>query len=159
LALLAGLTANLAWQSAAAQIPSSLLSRPVTNLIVPIAGTVEGVGETVALSGRARVIATVVPDPDFGGPTSVLLSIDLLNVAGVGQSSGARYVATGEQKLLRLLSSSDVVEVTFPVAPVGAKGTASVRPLVASFNLSFDTGNGQLRRALASLSAPDLPRP
>lgn len=160
LALLAAMLANLVWQSASAQIPSSLsslLSRPVTNLIVPIAGTVEGDGEDVALSGRARVMTTVVPDPDFLGPTSVIVSIDLLNVFGVGRLSGTKYAATGEQKMLRVLAPSDRVEVTFPVFPVGALGTASVRPLVASFDLDFD--NAQLRRAIAKFIGPNFPRP
>ncbi|MBI4293855.1 MAG: hypothetical protein HY661_20460 [Betaproteobacteria bacterium] len=149
LALIAGILASLVWASAAAQF-----SRPIANVVVPIAGTVAGAPEDVALSGRARVAITLVTDPDFGGPPRVILAIDLLNVFGEGQSSGAKYAATGEHKVLRLLRREDLVEVTFPVAPVGAKGTELVRPALLSFTLNFDVGNGRLERALAKFSAP-----
>ena len=157
LLLLAGMAASLVWQSASAQaLPAIEASRAVVNLIVPIAGTVQADLETVAFSGRAHIMSTLATDPDFGGLPSVILSIDLLNVFGVGQTTGARYVATGEDKVLRLLRPSDLVEVTFPVFPLGSK-TALARPLLASFSLNFDLGNGQLRRAIAKFSTPDFP--
>lgn len=152
LALLAAVVASLVWEGASAQI-----TRGIGNLIVPIAGTVQADPETIALAGQARVIATLVTDPDFGGPASVLLSIHLLNVSGVGQSSGTRYIGTGEQRLIRLFRRSDLVEFTFPVIPVGARGTALVSPALASFALDFDAGNERLRRATAKLATPELP--
>jgi hypothetical protein len=152
LALLAGIVASVVWESASAQI-----TRGIGKLVVPIAGAVQAGEETIALSGQARVIGTLVSDPDFGGPPSVLLSIHLLNVSGVGQSTGTRYIATGEQRLIRLLRRSDLVEFTFPVIPVGAGGTALVSPALASFALDFDAGNERLRRATAKFATPDLP--
>lgn len=154
LALLAAVLASLAWHSAFAQA-----SRPVSNLVVPIAGTVQVGAETVAFSGQARVTSILVTDPDFGGPPSVILAVDLLNVFGVGQTTGARYVARGEEKLLRLLESSDLIEVAFPVFrfPVRPGATALDNPLIASIALDFDGGNGQLREGNAKFSTPNFP--
>lgn len=154
LVLFAGMMVSLAWQSAFAQA-----SRPFSNIVVPIAGTVQAGAETVAFSGQARVTSTLVTDPDFGGPPSVILAVDLLNVFGVGQTTGARYVARGEEKLLRLLESSDLIEVAFPVFrfPVRPGATALDNPLIASIDLEFDNGNGQLRSGLAKFSNPNFP--
>lgn len=156
LALLAAVLASLAWHSAFAQA-----SRKISNIVVPIAGTVQVGEETIAFSGQARVTSALVTDPDFGGPRSVILAIDLLNVFGVGQSTGDKYVARGEEKLIRLLESSDLIEVAFPVFrfPVRPGATALDNPLVASIDLEFDNGNGQLREGNARFSALGAPRP
>ena len=157
LALLAGVLASMVWESASAQVSPPTSARAISNLVVPVAGTVQGGAEIVTLSGQARIMSTMVTDPDFGGPPSVVLSINLLNVFGVGQVTGAKYAATGEQRVLRLLRPSDRVDVTFPVSPIGARGIELIRPALLSFTLDFDAGNGQLRRARANISAPNLP--
>ena len=157
LLFLAGMMASLVWASAFAQaFPPRIFSRPVTNLVVPITGSVQTDVETIVFSGLARVKSTVVTDPDFGGPPGVILSVDLLNVFGKGQTTRARYVARGEDKVIRLFGDTDLVEVTFPVFPIGST-TPLATPLVASLNLNFDVGNGQLRRAIARFLTPNLP--
>lgn len=156
LALLAALAASLVWQSASAQV-----SRPISSLIVPIVGTAQAGAQPVAFSGRARIMSTFVTDPDFRGPPSVILAIDLLNVSGVGQTTGARYIARGEEKLIRLFGDSDLIEVAFPIFrfPAGPTATTLANPLLASFKLDFDGDDGQLRQAIAGFSTPNLPAP
>ena len=162
LTLVAGMVGTLLWGSThalAADSPNApaLGATAISNLVVPIAGTVGGAPENIALTGRARIMSTLVTDPDFGGPPSVILSIDLLNVIGVGQSTGVRYLATGQDVVIRLLRPSDFVEITFPVFPVGPGGTAVARPVIATFVLTFDAANGQLKAAEARFNTAGFP--
>ncbi len=154
-ALLAALVASLVWQSASAQAVPPINSRAVSNLTVPIAGTVQVGAENIALSGRAHIMSTMVTDPDFRGPPSVILSIDLLNVSGVGQTTRARYVARGEDRVIRLLVPTDLIEITFPVFAASSTATALARPALVSITLDFDVGNGHLRRAVANFATAD----
>ena len=151
LALLLGAVGSLLWRGTPA-----LAAAPASNLIVPIVGTLDGLPESVSLTGQAQIRSTLVSDPDFGTPPSVNLSIRLLNMSGVGLSTGARYVAKGEIGVMRLLVPSGVVEVTFPFTPVGATGIASARSGLATFTLTFDINNGSLKGATASLSSPNF---
>src|ERR687895_696327 len=52
---------------------------------VPIRGIVSGEPESVAFSGQAQIKSRLVRDPDFSRP-SLLLTIDLSSVSGVGSS-------------------------------------------------------------------------
>lgn len=146
-ALLVGIVGSLVWASASADP-----ARPVTNLVVPIAGTIGAGAENIALKGQARIMSTFVTDPELGGPPSVVLAIDLLNVLGVGQSSGAKYLARGRDHTTRLFRPTDLVEIVFPVFRVGPKGNDVDRPVLASFFLTFDE-DGQLEAARATLSS------
>ncbi|RJG12368.1 hypothetical protein D3879_03475 [Pseudomonas cavernicola] len=150
---LAGIVGSLIWESASAA-PSP--ARQTSQLIVPIEGTLDGATENIALKGQARIRSTMFTDPDFDGPPGVILSIDFLNVIGVGQSTGARYFAHGENTVVRPLRPSDLVELTFPITPVNANATESARPVLASFTLTFDVDNGQLRAAIANFSTPSF---
>src|SRR5882672_2714894 len=69
---------------------------------------------TVNFSGQAQVKANVVTDPDFGAQPTVVLSIDMSNVTGVGASTGKKYVVSAQETLNRKLNAADLVQVTFP---------------------------------------------
>lgn len=155
---LAGTLASLLARSASAAppAPQPTFSRQTTQLIVPIQGTLEGAPEDIALNGRARIRSTAFTDPDLGDPPGVILAIDFLNVIGVGQATGSRYFAHGENIVVRALRASDLVELTFPLSPVGARETEAARSVLASFSLSFDLNDGTLKAAIASFSSPAL---
>ena len=158
LALLAGMAGALMGQSATAQgsVDLSPRGRSTSELVVPIAGTVQTEAERVVLTGKVRIASTLVTDPDFRGPTSVILAIELLDVRGVGQSTRSGYVATGQQRLTRLLARSDLIQTTFPVLRTGSGIAALARPALALFGLTFDLSNGQLRAATAGFSTLEL---
>lgn len=155
---LAGTLASLFARSASAAPPAPLptFSRQTTQLIVPIQGTLGGGAEDIVLLGRARIRSTTFTDADLGDPPGVILAVDFLNVIGVGQATGTRYFAHGENIVVRPLRASDLVELTFPISPLGARETETARPVLASFGLTFDLNDGKLKAATASFSSPTL---
>jgi hypothetical protein len=140
-------------------VESGAVRGPSTSVVIPYSGTLDGAPESVYLSGLARLTSIVVRDPDFGRPPGVRLSVDLSDVSGVGVRTGMRYVAGGEEGLIRPLVASDLVEVTFPVVPDHLEGAALARQAVASFALAFDVTTGRLIAATAgtNVNLLDLP--
>jgi hypothetical protein len=136
--------------------PAARENRAESDLVIPISGTAHGDLESIALSGRARISSVLVTDPDFGSPPSVFLSVDLVNVTGIGQRTGARYHVTGEDKVTRVLRHSDLVEIAFPIFPMGQNRTPLAHSVLASFILTFNVHNGRLKAAKARLSSPSL---
>jgi hypothetical protein len=118
--------------------------------VIPYSGTLDGLPEGVFLFGLVQVSMNVVNDPDFGQPPIVVLSFDLGNVFGVGLMSGAKYVTSGGQTLIRPLVASDVVEITFPIMPSRAGGALEARQAAASFTLHYDTTTGRFTGGTAS---------
>lgn len=116
--------------------------------IVPYSGTVDGPQESIFLSGYVLIKMMVVRDPDFGKTPTVRLDIDLSNVTGVGLKTGATYVASGNQDLVRPLAATDVVEITFAVVP--NRAAMSTRTALASFAFNFNVATGTFIQATAS---------
>jgi hypothetical protein len=123
---------------------------------LPIAGTLAGRTEDIDINGTARIIATAFIDDDPGAPPGVFLLIDFVTATGVGQQSGTLYVVHGENQVLRLLRQTDIVELTFPITPVGARKSAATESVLATFQLTFRVDQGQLTAASASFSTPGL---
>jgi len=122
---------------------------------VAIFGTVDGAPEGVYVSGVAQITSKVMKvGPKFNHPRSVMLSIDLHNVSGQGLSTGATYVITGQDEVLRQLVASDLVEITFPLYPDEPGGFTSARAGLASFTLTFDVSTGALTGGTATVSTP-----
>ena len=131
---------------------SALADSAVT---IAISGTVDGSPESVYLSGLAQVTSAFVKtDPKFNHPPRVILSIDLHNVSGRGLATGATYVTTGQDELLRPLVASDLVEVTFPFYTSGPRGSASARTGLASFRLNFNVTTGALTGGTGTVNTP-----
>jgi hypothetical protein len=151
-AILVGILGGLGWGGSCA-----FAAAPAITLVIPIAGTVAGGPESVALSGKALIRSTRVTDPIFGSPPGVVLSVNLVAVTGVGLSTGARYLATGENNLTRLFRPTDKIEVTFPFFPVGPRGIASARSGLATYHLTFDGVSGALTGATGSVTTPSFP--
>src|SRR5438094_8795046 len=86
----------------------------VSSTAVPLVGVVSGGTETVSFSGRAQIKANGVTDLDFGKPPTVLLTIDMGNVSGLGALTGARYLSSDRAILTRRLATADAVQYTFP---------------------------------------------
>ena len=95
----------------------------------------------------------MVTDPDFGNPPTVVLSIDLSNVSGVGSSTGKTYVTSSRAILERRLTAADTVQVAFPFFPSGGSAM-SARVGMASFNLSYNVNTGMLTGATAGIASP-----
>jgi hypothetical protein len=148
LVLLVGIVASAVGESSPALAVVSIPFSGTT--VIPYSGTLDGLPEGVFLFGLVQISMNVVRDPDFGQPPIVVLSFDLGNVLGVGLSTGANYVASAGQALVRPLVASDVVEITFPVMPSGAGGALKARPAVASFTLNYNLATGRLTGATAS---------
>jgi hypothetical protein len=134
-----------------ADVPAAALATTVT---VPIAGTVDGGPESVSLSGSIRITSTFVADPLLDAPRE-RLAIKVVNVSGVGLTTGAKYIATGESNLVRRLALLDQFEIMVPFFPA-ARGPLSARSAMASLTLRFDLTTGALTKATARLSAPKL---
>lgn len=132
---------------------SSTTTSTATAALVSIRGTVNGLPESVSFSGQAQVSAKVVTDPDFGNPPTVLLSIDLGKVTGVGASSGKTYVASSQGTMNRVLAAADTVQFTFPFSASGGSAMSS-RVGKASFNLSFNVNTMKLTAATAQIASP-----
>jgi len=123
-----------------------------TAALVSVNGIVSGVPESVSFSGQAQLKANVVTDPDFGSPPTLVLSIDLSKVTGVGSSTGKKYVTSNQETLTRRLSAAETLQVTFPFYPSGDSASPSVG--MASFNLSFDVNTLKLTGASGAIATP-----
>ncbi len=128
-----------------------------TSTVVAISGTVTGLPESVYFTGPVQVSTRPVPGRIAGATAHVVVSIDLRNISGRGQSTGTTYLTSGHANLTRLFGASDLIEVTFPFFRSGtAGGDPSTRTGLASFNLSYDVTTGALTTATASIAAPNL---
>jgi len=123
-----------------------------TTAVVPLSGVVSGGLESVTFSGQAQVGTKVVTDPTFGSLPTVVLTIDLSNLTGVGSSTGKKYVTSNREILTRRLSAADSVQVTFPFQSSG--GAAAPLVGMASFNLSFDVNTLKLTAASGYIGSP-----
>lgn len=146
-----GLLASVISSSAAA-VP--IFQRRAAVMTVPIAGILTGKTEDISLNGVARINSTTFSDPDLGGQPGVVLLIDFLNVTGIGLQTRTRYFAHGENRVVRELRPTDVVEVVFPISPGNAARTKATESVLATFQLTFDVDQGQLKAATASFSTP-----
>jgi hypothetical protein len=122
---------------------------------VPIRGIVSGEPESVAFSGQAQIKSRLVRDPDFNRP-SLLLTIDLSSVSGVGSSTSASYVIPAKELVQRRLAASDQVEITFPFMKSRSTDLTAVRSGVASFALEFDVNTGAVTSAKGSVASPSF---
>jgi hypothetical protein len=127
-----------------------------SRLTVPISGTVDGGAESVSLSGSLLIVSTAIAADTTLASPKARLAITVVNVSGVGLMSGAKYVATGEDRLLRQLSLSDHLDVLFPFYRV-SDGPGSPRSAMASITLTFDLPARWLKSATATFGAPKLP--
>jgi len=119
---------------AALLVGGAALTAPDSSIVIPITGIAGG----AAMSGKATIETTLVKD-ELGGAPSVLVSIRIINLTGVGTH------ASGEAVLVRPLASSDKVEI---VLAVEGRDTSSA---TVTFALSLDTTTGAALGATASL--------
>ena len=124
-------------------------------LSVPIVGTVDGQPESVALAGTIEIANTLVTDTNGSSPKE-RLSLKLVGVSGAGVVTGAKYVASGEESLVRPLVASDHIEVMFPFFRATADGPLSARPVAASMVFNFDLLTGTITKATASFATPKV---
>jgi hypothetical protein len=122
---------------------------------VSIKGIVSGKPESVAFSGQAQIKSRLVRDPDFNRP-SLLLTIDLGSVSGVGSSTSATYVIPAKELVQRGLAASQLVEITFPFLKSSSTDLTSARSGVASFALDFNVDTGEVTNARAKISSPNF---
>ena len=128
-----------------------------TTALVPINGTVAGNPESVVFSGQAKVSSKLAPDPDFNR-SSLVLSIDLSGLSGVGSSTRTKYVIGGPELVQRGVAATHQVEFTFPFAKSGSMNLGSAQSGVASFALGFDLNNGAVTSASGNVTSANLPR-
>ena len=149
----AGAQVSISTATTTATSTSSTTTTTATSALVTVRGIVSGAAESVSFSGQAQLSTRVVTDPDFGNPPTVILSIDLGGVTGVGSSTGKKYVVSSKDIMNRRLSPGDTVQVNFPFNVSGGSPlSASVG--TASFNLSFDTVSLKLTGASGAIASP-----
>jgi hypothetical protein len=157
--VLSGLPANaqtattISASTTVATSTSSTTTTTTTSALVTVKGAVIGAPENVNFSGQAQVKANVVTDPDFGAQPTVLLTIDMSSVTGVGASTGKKYVVSGLGTLNRRLNATDLVQVTFPFYASGGS-PASSRVGSASFSLSYNVSTLSLTGASGQIASP-----
>ena len=149
----------LAQEAAAVAGEPSLFAAPAPaqSALVPLTGIVSGSPESVRFSGQAKVSNRLAPDPDFFKPRFVL-TIDLTGVAGVGSTTGAKYVISGPELIQRRVAASHAVEITFPFKSSISPAAVTARTGVASFVLDFDVNTGAVTGASGNVSSPNFPR-
>ena len=126
-----------------------------SSVAIPVSGTVDGLPESVSVSGLARITSTLVKrDAKFNHPPRVILEFDLHKMSGRGVSTGTRYLTRSRDEMLRPLVASDVVEVAFPLQPRVAKGLTAARAGLVSFTLNFDVDTGALTGGTGTVSNP-----
>ena len=77
-------------------------------------------------------------DPDFGGPTQVVFSVDLTGLTGSGVTTGTAFVTPTKLVFVRPLAPVDSVDFTFPFFPSGAPQTTGARLGKATVNLVYN---------------------
>lgn len=140
--------------AATADVPAAVLTSSVT---IPVAGIVNGLPESVSLSGSVTIVSRLSSDPLTGESMRNRITIKLVNVSGVGLTSGAKYVATGENTMMRLGSAADQFDVMFPFYRTAAAGPLSARSAMVSITLKVNPVSGAVGGATASIATPKLP--
>jgi hypothetical protein len=135
-----------------ADVPAAALSPGIS---VPIVGTVDGQPESVALAGTIQITNMLVTDTNGSSPKE-RLSMKLVGVSGAGVVTGVKYVASGEENLVRPLVASDHVEVMFPFFRATAEGPLTARTAAASMVFNFDLLTGAITKVTASFSTPKV---
>lgn len=109
-----------------------------SSAMIPLQGTVGGGAESVRFAGHAQLRANVVPDDHTGGWPTVILTIDLSKLSGVGALTGRKYVTSMQETFTRQLSAADTVEASFPFHPTGDGDIASARVGTAAFHVNYN---------------------
>lgn len=153
LPLLASAQTTISSSTTSSTSTLSTTTATATSALVTVKGAVIGTPENVNFSGQAQVNARVVTDPTFGNQPTVVLSIDLSKVTGVGASTGQKYVVSSQQTLNRKLNAADWVQISFPFYASGASPVSS-RVGSASFSLGYDVGTLKLTGAYGQIATP-----
>jgi len=138
---------------------SAVVTTVKSTKTILVKGTVNtNVPEPVPFSGKIQIKTTFVPDPDFGLHPIVSVSIDMLDVQGLGQTTKTKYFAIEEDELNRAFAASDTLGLTFAIS-TDPKGLAVVGTGLVSLTLTYDAA-GNLVDASGSVSnnpfAPNL---
>ena len=136
-------------------IAPSAVMRPWNTSLVAVSGIVSGTPESVSFSGTAKVATRLAPDPDFGSP-SLVVSIDLTGVSGVGSSTRTKYSIGGPEIVQKRLVPSYLVDITFPFYASGTNGTSGARSGQATFSFNVDSATGAVSSAIGSIASSPL---
>ncbi len=138
-----------------AMLAPSTVMQPWNTSLVSVSGIVSGSPESVSFSGTAKVATRLAPDPDFGSP-SLVVSIDLTGVSGVGSSTRTKYVISGPEIVQKRLVPSYAVEITFPFYERGTNGTSGARSGLATFSFNVDAATGAVSAPVGSIASSPL---
>ena len=145
--LVVGLCGGLGWGAAPALGASD-------TLVIPLSGKVTLAADAVPLVGVAKIVSELLPG-DATTPPGVLLSIRLLSGGGTG-ARGTRYAAIAEVQRVRVLSATDVVEITVPVYPLVPGGINKAERALVTFTLSLDPTTGLLNSGTGKLATANF---
>jgi hypothetical protein len=151
---LVGVVGGLLWGDG----PAAAANVGSTRTIL-VKGTVTAnVPEMIPFSGKVQIKTVFVPDPDFRLPPLVHVSIDFLDIQGLGQTTKTKYFANGDDEMSRAFRASDELGLTFAIVTEADRIT-SVGTGLVTLTLTFDTA-GNLTSATGSVGdspfAPNL---
>jgi len=138
-----------------AMMAPSPVMKPWNTSLVSVSGIVSGTPESVSFSGTAKIGTRLAPDPDFGSP-SLVVSIDLTGISGVGSSTRTKYVISGPEIVQKRLVPSYAVDITFPFFKSGTLGTSGARSGQATFSFNVDSATGAVSGAIGSINSSPL---
>jgi len=151
----ATLTSTLDASSTSATTSATQIQRGWNSTVVAVSGIVSGAPESVSFSGNVKLGTRLAPDPDFGSP-SLVMSIDLTGVSGVGSSTRTKYSIGGPEIVQKRLAPSYAVDVTFPFYKSGTNGTSDARSGMATFSFNVDSATGAVSAAIGSIASSPL---
>src|SRR5262245_63198781 len=142
---------GLLWGDSAAVVTTVKSTKTIL-----VKGMVNTNGEPVPFSGNIQIKTTFVPDPDFGLPPIVIVSIDMLDVQGLGQTTKTKYFAIEEDELNRSFTASDTLGLTFAIA-TDPNGLAIVGTGLVSLTLTYDAAGNLVDASGAVSNNPFAP--
>lgn len=131
------------------------IQRSWNSTLVAVSGIVSGAPESVSFSGNVKLGTRLAPDPDFGSP-SLVVSIDLTGVSGVGSSTRTKYAIGGPEIVQKRLAPSYLVDITFPFYKNGTNGSSGARSGFATFSFNVDSATGAVSGATGSIASSPL---
>jgi hypothetical protein len=152
--LLIGVVGGLLWGDG----PAAAANVTSTQTIL-VKGTVStNTPEVIPFSGKIQIKTTTVTDPDFNLPPITEISINFLDVQGLGQTTHTKYFAEGDNQMNRSLRASDTLGLTFGIT-TAPNGLTVVGTGLVTLTLTYDAA-GNLTSASGSVDnspfAPNL---
>jgi hypothetical protein len=129
-----------------------------SSIQIEVKGTVSASPESVAFKGPVQIQSRTVTDTGFGAAPNVELSIDMSAVAGLGLSTGNKYVTRSHEIVSVALPADGNGEIVidFPYEASSSKGLSASGVGHANFKLIFVGPSGTLSTGRGWIDTPGV---